>query len=100
VARGHNRRSEYRSECSVGGSYHAAAAALWTTFPESVGGKRRDGVVWAVTTGQQWLAVLFGAGIVAVAIEASPAVGGAFLAMLVVAMIVHYSESTAATPSL
>jgi hypothetical protein len=47
--------------------------------------------------GSQWLAVLFGAGIVAVAMEASPQLGGAFLALLVVAMVAHYFEH-ASTP--
>jgi hypothetical protein len=51
-----------------------------------------------VTTGQQWLAIFFGAGITAVAIEANPYIGGAFLALLVVAMVAHYQEETAGLP--
>jgi hypothetical protein len=47
--------------------------------------------------GTQWLAVIFGAGIVAVAMEASPELGGAFLALLVIAMVSHYFDS-ASTP--
>jgi hypothetical protein len=51
-----------------------------------------------VTTGQQWLAIFFGAGITAVAIEANPYIGGAFLALLVVAMVAHYQEEQSQTP--
>jgi hypothetical protein len=51
-----------------------------------------------VTTGQQWLAIFFGAGITAVAIEANPYIGGAFLALLVVAMVAHYQEESSQVP--